>query len=100
MTQRATVEVKRYLEPVVPRFLANCQKRIDSMRTALQEHDLIQVRVAGHHLKGAGGGYGFPVITEFGARIEKAAAEGDDGSIALCLDEFATYLSSIEVVFV
>lgn len=100
MAQKITVEVTRELELIVPRFLARCQKRISSLQDALQQRDFTNVRTIGHHLKGAGGGYGFPAITDFGARIEQAAEARDHETIALCLDEFAAYLGSIEVVFV
>lgn len=100
MAQKTTVEVAQQLESIVPRFLANCNKRISSMRDALKQRDFTNVRIIGHHLKGAGGTYGFAAITGFGARIEEAAKSGDEESIALCLDEFEAYLSSIEVVFV
>lgn len=100
MTQKNTVQVKRELEKLVPRFLANCHKRISTIRDALAQRDFKQVSIIGHHLKGAGGGYGFPAITDFGARIEEAAKARDDVAIARCLDEYAAYLASIEVVFV
>ena len=98
--QRNTIEIKRELEILVPRFLANCQKSISAMRAALPQGDFEQVRTIGHKLKGAGGGYGFPAITDFGARIEEAAEARDGAAIAVCLDEYAAYLASIEVVFV
>ena len=100
MAQKNTVEVKRELEQLIPRFLANCQKGIATMRDVLPQRDFKQVRTIGHKLKGAGGGYGFPAITAFGARIEEAAERRDDAGIALCLDEYAAYVASIEVVFV
>ena len=95
-TQKTTVEIKREL----PRFLANCRKSISAMHDALPKRDFEQLSTIGHRLKGAGGGYGFPAITEFGARIEKAAEAGDEAAIAVCLDEYAAYLASIEVGFV
>lgn len=99
-TQRKTIEIKRALEALVPHFLANCEKGISTMRVALPQGDFKQVSIIGHKLKGAGGGYGFPAITDFGARIEEAAEARDDTAITGCLDEYAAYLASIEVVFV
>lgn len=100
MEKKTRVEINRELEPIVPRFLTNCRQRVNAMRDAVQRHDLSNVRLIGHHLKGAGGGYGFHAITALGARIEEAAKVADREAANRCIDELAEYLDNIEVVFV
>ena len=100
MDAKIKIEVRRDLQPIVPRFLANCEARVTALREALSARDFDKVRAIGHHLKGAGGGYGFRAITDLGACIEKAAAAKDDLTIAPCIAELAAYLSSIEVVYI
>jgi HPt (histidine-containing phosphotransfer) domain-containing protein len=41
------------------------------MESLLRENDLAALRQAVHQLKGAGGGYGFPQITERAAQAEE-----------------------------
>jgi HPt (histidine-containing phosphotransfer) domain-containing protein len=72
---------------------------VGALREGLNARDFDGIRTIGHHLKGAGGGYGFAAITDIGARIEKAAAARDDRTVALCIDEFAAYLAGIEVIY-
>lgn len=100
MGKTMRVEIDREFEPIVPRFLNNCRQRVGAMRESMQQNDLSNVRLIGHHLKGAGGGYGFHAITALGARIEEAAKAEDREAIARCIDELAEYLDSLEVVFV
>ena len=60
--------VKRLLE----KFIERLPERVNSMMSLLREQDLDGLRQAVHQLKGAGGGYGFPRITEVaGARRGK-----------------------------
>ncbi|MBU1001968.1 MAG: response regulator [Proteobacteria bacterium] len=73
----SNVLVERAMRPLVEEFLAEVRGHIASMRDAVRQDDLESIRITGHSLKGAGGGYGFDAITEYGRSLETAARAGD-----------------------
>jgi len=52
-------------------FLAELADRIGQIDDAWQTDNRTELRQLAHQLKGAGGGYGYPVITESAAKLEK-----------------------------
>ncbi len=52
-----------------------------ALEESLAQGDLPQIQVLAHQLKGAGGGYGFPQITEAADALENAVREGADSSL-------------------
>ena len=75
---------------IVREFAAELPERVQGLETALEEGDCTQIQHLAHQLKGAGGGYGFPVITETAAALElavqQAAADGElrERLVVLC----------------
>jgi HPt (histidine-containing phosphotransfer) domain-containing protein len=55
------------------------------MREALAHNAFDELRRSAHQLKGAGGGYGYPSITEVARSLETAALGGDPEAAALAL---------------
>ena len=53
-------------------FLAELEERVSSMMRAWQRGDRELLRRIALQLKGAGGGYGFPAITDAAARLERS----------------------------
>jgi histidine phosphotransfer protein HptB len=100
MTQKVVVEVDADLADLVPNFLANRQKDLQQITTALERADNDALRIIGHNMKGVGGGYGFGDITEFGKHIEIAAKDGDHAAVRKLLDQYRHYLANIEVRYV
>ena len=82
---------------MVPRFLENRSRDVARLREALSRADAEAVRAIGHTLNGVGGGYGFPAISEFGARIEQAGAARETDVAARIVDELADYLERVQV---
>ena len=60
-----------------PAFLQNCRKNVIAMQQALESGDLQTVEFLGHGMRGAGGMFGFPEITEIGAALQEAAESAD-----------------------
>ena len=58
---------------LVEMFVADLPDRIEALCRAAASDDYEQLAQLAHQLKGAGGGYGFPAITEAGARVEAEA---------------------------
>lgn len=99
MTDRIKVTVPSELEPLMPRFLANRQKEIVKMQAFLAQADFDALKLAGHTLKGVGGGYGFPALSELGARFEVYADARDGQAVAATLNEYSQYMAKVDVRF-
>ena len=93
------VKVDPDLEDIIPRFLQNRQRDIGAILDALDKNDYETIRILGHNMKGAGGGYGFEFITDVGGSIEQAAKNKDADEIEKSVKSLSAYLEQIEVVF-
>ena len=92
------VKVDPDLEDLIPGFLDNRRKDIAAIQEAVGRGDFETVRVLGHSMKGAGGGYGFDAITDLGAALEQAAKSKNTDAIRLSVGDLADYLGRVEVV--
>lgn len=70
-------------------FTDSLTAMIADMRSAMQGGDDRRLTSLAHQLKGAGGGYGYPMLTAVAAQLEQAAKE-QDWEIA------AAYVAKIE----
>ncbi|MFZ0591931.1 MAG: Hpt domain-containing protein [Bryobacteraceae bacterium] len=82
------------LAELLPQYFALCRRDLDRLKAAFEQREFGQVRLLGHNLKGSGGAYGFPELTEIGAAIERAAKAEDEIAIRTGIDQFATFLIS------
>ncbi len=96
---KIVVHVDSALEDLIPGFLENRQKDVHSMEKALQENDFETLRVVGHNVKGVGGGYGFPDMSEMGAAIEEGATENNVEKISKNVKKISHYLSNLEIIY-
>lgn len=99
MAERIVVHVDPDLEDLIPGFLANRRADVDSLQAALARSDFEAIRITGHSMKGAGGGYGFDAITDIGAHIEQAALARDADAVRAGIGDLADYLARVEVVY-
>ena len=91
------VQVDPEIADMIPRFLENRARDVAILREAMARSDLEGARKTGHTLKGVGGGYGFPRISEVGGHIEEAAEEGRAEAVAAAIEELADYLGRVRV---
>ncbi|HEY8240801.1 MAG TPA: ATP-binding protein [Kiritimatiellia bacterium] len=84
---------------LVPEFLQNRRRDVIAMRDALERSDFATVERLGHGMKGAGGSWGFQVITDIGAALEQAAESADSDASRKWVGELSGYLDRVEVVF-
>lgn len=87
------------LEPIMPRYLARRREETAKLRASLDAGDYQALRIIGHSLKGSGRSYGFPVLSDIGARIENAALAADGAALGSLLAEHADYVERLQVVF-
>ena len=55
---------------LVEQFVRALPDRIETMGRAIKSADFEALRSSAHQLKGCGGGYGYPVLTECAAKLE------------------------------
>ncbi len=94
-----TLHVDQGLAEIVPGFLENRRRDVQTIETALQENNLSQIEVIGHRMKGDGGGYGFDVISTIGEALEQAALREDRDAIRRRTAELIDFLGRVTVVY-
>ncbi len=83
---------------MVTAYIQRCLAGLPSAQASLADLDRDALRVYGHRLKGSGGGYGIPRLTELGAFIEEAARRGDAAALQNQFAELEVYLGRLEVL--
>jgi HPt (histidine-containing phosphotransfer) domain-containing protein len=66
---------------LVRSFAAEAPNRAQLLEDLLAEGQLDELQRIAHQLKGAGGGYGFSLVTDVSARLEEALKEGASESV-------------------
>jgi HPt (histidine-containing phosphotransfer) domain-containing protein len=100
MTQDArTVKVSKDLEDLIPTYLANRRKELDTLRQALEAADFEQIRQIGHRMRGVGVSYGFDDVTSLGKLIEDGAKTGDKAALAKHIGAYGEYLSNLRITY-
>jgi HPt (histidine-containing phosphotransfer) domain-containing protein len=93
------VIVQKDLEDLIPVFMRNRHKELDSLRVALAAADFEQLRQLGHRMKGVGNSYGFTHISTLGKYIEDGARSGDRASLQARISEYEEYLSKVQITY-
>ena len=91
------VTVARDLEDLIPVFMTNRRKELDTLRVALAAADFEQLRQLGHRMKGVGNSYGFDHVSTLGKHIEDGARSGDRASLDARIKEYADYLARVQI---
>ncbi len=76
---------------IVADFVSGLDERLATLTQAADAQDLDAVRSIAHQLKGAGGGHGYPQITEVAAGLEQNARNAQ-------LDECQRAISELTLV--
>jgi len=69
--RRILVEIDPDLMDLVPDYLQNRRQDIKTIQECLKSEEFEKIRKLAHNIKGTGAGYGFPKLSEWGAKIEK-----------------------------
>jgi HPt (histidine-containing phosphotransfer) domain-containing protein len=93
------VIIAKDLEDLIPVFLKNRHKEVDTLRVALASADFEQLRQLGHRMKGVGNSYGFERVSVIGKQIEDGARSGDRSSLEASIAGYADYLAKVEVAY-
>lgn len=68
------------MRELILEFVLELPARTATMRGLAVDNDRESLRAVAHQLKGAGGGYGYPAITQAAARLESAIRAGTSDS--------------------
>jgi len=94
-----TVKIAKDLADLIPGYLNNRRKELESLRNALAAADFEQLRQLGHRMRGVGNSYGFERITSLGKEIEEGAKSGDKDSLATHIAAYGDYLSKVQIAY-
>ena len=93
------VIIAKDLEDLIPVFLKNRHKEVDTLRVALASADFEQLRQLGHRMKGVGNSYGFARVSTIGQVIEDGARSGDRATLQASISEYHDYLSKVQIAY-
>jgi HPt (histidine-containing phosphotransfer) domain-containing protein len=93
------VKVDKDLEDLIPTFLSNRKKELDTLRAALAAADFEQLRQLGHRMRGVGNSYGFDRVSDIGHHIEDAARSGDKATLETQIAHYGDYLSRLQIAY-
>jgi CheY-like chemotaxis protein len=77
------------------KFFERRHRELQTLQTALASSDHQEIRRIGHNLKGVGGSFGFPELTELGGRLENAARADDRELMGALVDELGDYVARL-----
>jgi len=97
--KKITVTVAKDLEDLIPTFMTNRNKELETLRSALGAGDMEQLRQLGHRMKGVGNSYGFELISVLGKQIEDGAKTRDLAGLATRITEYTDYLAHVNIVY-
>src|SRR5213075_2891830 len=93
------VTVAKDLEDLIPVFMGNRRKELDTLRVALASADFEQLRQLGHRMKGVGNSYGFAPGSDIGKEVEDGARSGDRGALESLITRYADFLTKVQITY-
>jgi HPt (histidine-containing phosphotransfer) domain-containing protein len=93
------VTVQKDLEDLIPVFMSNRKKELDTLRVALAAADFEQLRQLGHRMKGVGNSYGFSRVSDIGKDVEDGARSGDHALLESAIVKYADFLSKVQITY-
>jgi len=97
--QPIAVTVAKDLEDLIPTFMKNRSKEVETLGAALAAGDFEQLRQLGHRMKGVGNSYGFEKVSTLGKQIEDGAKAGDRAGLEARIAEYTHYLARLQIVY-
>lgn len=93
------VVISKDLEDLIPAFMTNRHKELETLRIAVEGCDFEQLRHLGHRMKGVGNSYGFEKVSALGKSIEDHAKLQDIAALMNEVENYAHYLSHLRVSY-
>ncbi len=84
------------LEGLIDEFAAGLEEDIEAMRKTMENSDYDGLRRLAHQMKGSGGSYGYPMLTEAAKVLEEAAIESDIEAGTTALDKLEVLYQAVD----
>jgi PAS domain S-box-containing protein len=94
--QETVSRARQSLIDRTPAFLQNCRDSAVAIHEALSRNDFETVTILAHNMRGAGGGFGFQAITDFGAALEESAESANTSLSLQHAGDLSRYLDRLE----
>ena len=85
-----------FADIVIP-FVQGLAERLRVMEESINAQDLDALRVAAHQLKGAGGGYGFPSLSDHAAELEQQARQAKIDDCTQAVEDLKQLIARIVI---
>lgn len=99
-TTKVKVEIDADLQDLVPQFVENRKKDLESFGLLIQQNDLVGIGQLAHKVKGAAAGYGFAQLSQLAADMENAAKAGDQKTLSEILKRMKDHFLNIDIHYV
>jgi HPt (histidine-containing phosphotransfer) domain-containing protein len=85
------------LDDIIPGYLENKCEECVQLRELAEQGDFVEIRTIAHGMKGSGGCYGFPALSDIGRDMEIAVKAGNLAGVLTQVVVLEAYLGRIEV---
>ena len=92
------VRVPADIEDLIPTFLENRRRDVESLREAVPADNWSFMQRVGHGMKGTGGAYGFDEISKIGAAIEASSKMENRQALIEAIDQLVSYLDRLRLL--
>ena len=95
--EKIHITVDPELRAFLPKYLENRKADLDTLRAALEKDDFNALQMLIHKIKGHATSYGFTKLSPLCKQMETAAISHEKKIIATLLDEYADYISRVDI---
>ena len=92
-------EVPSQLLPLIEGFVQRKKEDLLLLKKHLESRDFEQITSIAHKIKGSGTGYGFPIISDIGQKMESSSQLNDKSKTELLIIDLAVVTDEIEKQF-
>jgi len=85
------------LDDIIPEYLESKRAECVHLKELAEQGNFEDIRSIAHGMKGSGGCYGFPVISEIGKEMEIAAKASNLADVLVQVDALQSYMGRVEV---
>lgn len=97
---KVKVEIDADLQDLIPQFVENRKKDIETLEQLVEKNDLAAVAQLAHKIKGAAAGYGFNELSNLAARMETAAKANDSTPLKDLVKQMRVHFLNIDIRYV
>ena len=97
---KVKVEIDVDLQDLIPGFVENRKKDIQSLKSLVQQNDLPGISALAHKIKGAAAGYGFNELSDLAAKMEKASKNNESSPLPELVSKMQTHFLNIDIQYV